>query len=32
VVTVPGGHGAYFDRAPDLAEALRPLFRRWSAR
>jgi pimeloyl-ACP methyl ester carboxylesterase len=32
VVPVPGGHGAYFDHAPELAEALRPIFRRWSAR
>jgi len=31
VVTVPGGHGASFDHAPELAEALRPIFRRWSA-
>ena len=32
VVTVPGGHGAYFDHAPELAEALRPIFRRWRVR
>jgi pimeloyl-ACP methyl ester carboxylesterase len=32
VVTVPGGHGAYFDHASELAEALRPIFRRWSTR
>jgi pimeloyl-ACP methyl ester carboxylesterase len=32
VVTVPGGHGAYFDHAAELTEALRPTFRRWSAR
>jgi hypothetical protein len=32
VVPVPGGHGAYFDHAPELAEALRPIFRRWSVR
>jgi hypothetical protein len=31
VVTVPGGHGAYFDHASELAEVLRPIFRRWSA-
>jgi pimeloyl-ACP methyl ester carboxylesterase len=32
VVTGPGGHGAYIDHAFELAEALRPIFRRWSAR
>lgn len=32
VVTVLGGHGAYFDHASELAEALRPIFQRWSAR
>jgi pimeloyl-ACP methyl ester carboxylesterase len=32
VLTVPGGHGAYFDHAVELAEALRPIFKRWSAR
>jgi predicted ATPase len=32
VVTVPGRHGAYVDHAPELAEALRPIFRRWTAR
>jgi pimeloyl-ACP methyl ester carboxylesterase len=32
VVPVPGGHGAYVDHAPELAEALRPIFRQWSAR
>jgi pimeloyl-ACP methyl ester carboxylesterase len=32
VGTAPGGHAAYFDRAPELAEALRPILRQWSAR
>jgi len=30
VGTAPGGHAAYFDRAPELAEALRPILRQWS--
>jgi hypothetical protein len=32
LVTVAGGHGAYFDHAPELAAALSPIFRQWSAR
>ena len=31
VITAPGGHAAYFDHAPELAETLRPILRRWSA-
>jgi pimeloyl-ACP methyl ester carboxylesterase len=31
VITVPGGHVAYFDHAPELAEALRPILRQLSA-
>jgi len=31
VLTVPGGHVAYFDHAPALAEALRPILRQFSA-
>jgi pimeloyl-ACP methyl ester carboxylesterase len=31
VNTAPGGHAAYFDHALELAEALRPILRRWSA-
>ena len=27
----PGGHAAYFDRAPELAAAVRPILRGWSA-
>jgi pimeloyl-ACP methyl ester carboxylesterase len=32
VITAPGGHAAYFDHAPELAETLRPVLRRWSLR
>jgi pimeloyl-ACP methyl ester carboxylesterase len=32
VLTVVGGHAAYFDHAPELTEALRPLLRQWSPR
>jgi hypothetical protein len=32
VITVPGEHAAYFDHRPELAESLRPILRRWSAR
>jgi len=31
VNTAPGGHAAYFDHAPELAEVLRLILRRWSA-
>jgi pimeloyl-ACP methyl ester carboxylesterase len=32
VSPVPGGHTAYFDHAPELVEALRPILRRFSTR
>jgi hypothetical protein len=32
VITAPGGHAAYFDHAPELAETLRPILRQWSTR
>jgi pimeloyl-ACP methyl ester carboxylesterase len=31
VIPVPGGHAAYIDHAPALAEALRPLLKRWNS-
>ena len=31
-VKIPGGHASYFDHAPELAAALRPIFKRLSAR
>jgi pimeloyl-ACP methyl ester carboxylesterase len=32
VTTAPGGHAAYFDQAPELAETVRPILRQWNTR